>query len=173
MKLNVKRHVVVQPLDKSIRLIPLTQGQNAIVNASRYEFLMQWNWYAVWNIYTRTYYAVRVVGDKAVFMHNAVMGKTGVLHDHRNKNTLDNRMENLRECTVSQNGANRDKQVRNTTGYKGVFKNHSKWIARITVMNKRFHLGNFSNKESAARAYDAAALVHFGEFARLNFPVDH
>lgn len=43
-------------------------------------------------------------------------------------------------------------------------------MARIVVDGKKLYLGQFSDPEDAARAYDAAADQHFGEFARLNFP---
>lgn len=44
MKRHVKRHEVVQPLNESYRLIPLTQGQNAIVDVNDFGRLSKWNW---------------------------------------------------------------------------------------------------------------------------------
>jgi hypothetical protein len=165
-----RRHPVFQPQDTSIKLIPLTQGLNAIVDASDYYELSQWSWYATLNVCTRTYYAVRWDNGRGVYMQNQIMGGKG--NDHRNKNTLDNRRSNLRKCTSSQNGANRGKNRNNSTGYKGVFKatEGSTFMARITVNRKPIYLGSFRDKESAARAYDTAAVANFGEFAHLNFP---
>ena len=44
MKIPVERHAVQQPADESVKLIPLTKGLNAIVDAHNYDWLMQWNW---------------------------------------------------------------------------------------------------------------------------------
>jgi heme oxygenase len=53
----------------------------------------------------------------------------------------------------------------------GTNKTARRWRAYITVNDKYKHLGHFTNTEDAARAYDGAAITHFGEFARLNFPL--
>ena len=47
-----------------------------------------------------------------------------------------------------------------------------RWLALIRINGKTTYLGYFDTREDAARAYDAAAREHFGEFAWLNFPDD-
>jgi hypothetical protein len=81
----------------------------------------------------------------------------------------DNRIENLREATNAQNGANQGKPSTNTSGYKGVHwdKCNKKWVAQIRVNRKATHLGYFTNIEDAAATYQAAARQYFGEFAHL------
>ena len=100
----------------------------------------------------------------------------GVVVDHRNRNTLDNRIENLRAATKSQNQYNRLSQPRARSGYKGVsyHKGTGRWVARISADRIARHLGYFDSPEAAGKAYDVAAIELHGEFARLNFsPENH
>lgn len=103
-------------------------------------------------------------------MHNLVMGsKEGLIVDHVNGNGCDNRKENLRFCTESDNCKNRH----NTWGksiYKGVSweKRYHTWISRIYVNHKSIYLGSFKDEIDAAKVYNKAAAEYFGEFARLN-----
>ena len=95
--------------------------------------------------------------------------------DHRDGNGLNNRHTNLRPATDSQNQANKRKPKNGVTpSFKGVFWHgrDMKWAARIRVNGKRKYLGYFHSEVEAARAYDAVALLHFGEFAKLNFPLE-
>ena len=88
--------------------------------------------------------------------------------DHINNDSLDNRIENLREATQSQNCANQIVKKNNTSGYKGVRyrQDIQKWNATITVNRKSISLGCFVNKDDAAKAYAVGAKKYFGEFAR-------
>src|SRR5271157_1434079 len=90
--------------------------------------------------------------------------------DHRDGNGLNNQRRNLRKATKSQNGQNRDKQANNTSGFKGVswHSASNRWVAQITIDKKRTHLGLFVDKEKAACAYNKAAKLHYGSFAKLN-----
>lgn len=92
--------------------------------------------------------------------------------DHRNKDRRDNRFVNLREATGSQNLRNRGKPKNNTSGFKGVSWNSGRhaWLATIHDGAKNKNLGYFATRESAAKAYDRAALRYHGEFASINFP---
>ena len=91
--------------------------------------------------------------------------------DHINHNRLDNRIENLRECSHLQNLMNVPKRARNKSGYKGVsWHQNNCWVAHITLYKKNIYLGSFVNIIDAAKAYDVAATKHFGEFAYRNFP---
>lgn len=108
-------------------------------------------------------------------LHQLILGPPpdGHLIDHRNGNGLDNRRRNLRFANNSQNMANaRKSSVPKSSRFKGVHwhKCAKKWCAAVVHHGRRKHLGLFAVEEDAARAYDKAALEHFGEFARLNFP---
>jgi hypothetical protein len=98
----------------------------------------------------------------------------GKFVDHRNLNKLDNRRQNLRIATRSQNGMNRRAMSNNELGIKGVSRDKNKkgktplFVARITVEGKTRRLGYFRTTEEAAAAYAAAARELHGEFHRLN-----
>ena len=86
--------------------------------------------------------------------------------DHINHNTLDNRKENLRICTVSQNGMNQKLSSRNKSGVKGVSfhtKSH-KWRATITVNKKQIELGEFDDIQDAINARKEAEIKYFDEY---------
>lgn len=117
-----------------------------------------------------TYYAKagQHSGGDQVYMHTLIAGAAQT--DHIDGNGLNNRRDNLRAASASQNGANRRVQVNNTSGYCGVYwrKDGQKWCAKIEVEQRSIHLGYFTDKHDAARAYNAAATKNFGDFARLN-----
>lgn len=115
----------------------------------------------------------RLNGKRATaLMHREIIGQipNGMCVDHINGNTLDNRRCNLRLVTLAQNSAYQSIRSDNTSGFKGVtyHKHHKKWNAHISKNGSQVSLGYFRNKEEAARAYDAAAIVHYGEFALTN-----
>jgi len=76
--------------------------------------------------------------------------------DHRNLQRDDNRIANLREATASQNRQNTRVQKNNTSGFKGVTRNGSRWAAEIMVDGARIRLGRFDTPEQASAAYIAA-----------------
>jgi hypothetical protein len=90
--------------------------------------------------------------------------------DHENRTRYDNRLENLRPANRSQNMGNIAPNARNTSGYRGVSwcKSKRRWAAYINRENRKVHLGRHSTAEDAARAYNVAAMSHFGAFAVLN-----
>lgn len=86
--------------------------------------------------------------------------------DHKNCVGDDNRLSNLRPASRSQNIAN--SRSRSAGGLKGTYfnKKRGRWQARISVNGRDFHLGCFGAPDAAHAAYAAAAIRHFGEFAR-------
>lgn len=87
--------------------------------------------------------------------------------DHINRNTIDNRIENLREATHSQNCMNKNLYKSNTSGVKGVsfHKKTNKWAAGIRLNGKWKHLGLFDEIEKASMARFNAEKIYYGEFS--------
>jgi hypothetical protein len=87
--------------------------------------------------------------------------------DHRDRDVSNNRWNNLRLATRSQNNANRRRPRHNRSGYKGVYlcRESGKWRAKITVNRRVIYRGRFDTPQAAHAAYVAAARKHYGEFA--------
>ena len=117
-------------------------------------------------------YAFTHINQKTITLHKVlIQDSTGKEVDHIDRNPLNNVRSNLRLCSRTQNQQNRGVFKNNKCGYKGVYFDSRKqrWRARITVNKRRISLGSYESKEEAAKAYDAAAITHFKEFAAPNF----
>lgn len=104
-------------------------------------------------------------------MHRFIMkAQSGQTIDHINGNTLDNRKQNLRFCTQSENSYNSKSRSRSSSKYKGVTfdKSRRKWLVYITVNKKRFYIGAFTCEDAAANAYNHFAEKYHLDFAYLN-----
>lgn len=88
--------------------------------------------------------------------------------DHRDLNRKNNRWENIRSATRSQNNANQSVRKDNKSGYKGVSLKAGKWWAQICVRGERRSLGRFATLEEAVMIYRRAVSDEFGEFARVD-----
>lgn len=169
-----------------MKTIQLIQGQVALVDDEDFERLNQWKWHCLKR--GKTFYAARSISlgekQKRYWMHREILNTfSGFEIDHKNKNGLDNRKENLRICTTAENQWNSNRRIDNTSGFKGVHwmngkfykgKQYTgKWYARIRFNGQRIYLGLFLNKIDAAKAYDRKAQELFGEFACLNFEAQH
>lgn len=153
--------------------IPLTKGFVALVDDEDYERVTsagRWRALPNSNNENRVYAVHDGARGKTVRLHNFLTGWP--LTDHINGNSLDNRRVNLRPATKSQNGANRVIGVNNASGFKGVHLDRNRWRAVVRLDGRLVSLGYHPTAEDAARAYDAAALEHFGEFACVNFPIN-
>ena len=86
--------------------------------------------------------------------------------DHSNGVRSDNRWENLRPATKLQNNINTSLLCRNTSGFKGVYKQGegNKWVSQIRFNGQKYHLGVFDSPEEAHEAYKKAADKYHGEF---------
>lgn len=87
--------------------------------------------------------------------------------DHKDRDRDNNKFDNLRNATVSQNAANCEIRRDNTSGFKGVSwnKNAGKWIASIQCQGVYKYLGLYLTVEEAHLAYCLAAKDLFREFS--------
>lgn len=110
------------------------------------------------------------VGGRYYFVHRVVFlycyERWPIQIDHVDKDKTNNRLENLRECSYSQNNAHRGLMRNNTSGLKGVSQRSGsvKWVAQVGYDI----IGRFDTRLEAARAYDAVTIERYGPFAVTN-----
>jgi hypothetical protein len=162
------------------RRIFLGDGIYTIVDEDVFYRLSHYKWHLK-GCKANKFYAIADVKigpgrTRVVSLHREIMNNPkGFIVDHLNNNSLDNRKDNLRPATRSQNRQNAPKRKKNASSqFLGVsfHKEEKKYRARISIKGKRIHLGKFDNEIDAAKAYDAAARKYYGEHARVNFPED-
>ena len=164
----------------SMKEIYLRSGEIALVDDEDYEYLNQWEWVGAKNRPRAETYVVRYKwvsekkGNDCIRMHRVIMNTPVNLQvDHIDHNGLNNQKSNLRNCTQSQNQANRT--TYGSSKYLGVHKYNfgSKkgwYVAHIKKEGKYFSLGYFKTEKEAAMVRDKKAIELYGEFAKLNFP---
>lgn len=138
-------------------------GLMCLVDDEDYTYLSEYRWY----IYPKRYaHCFTLARD----MHKLIAERMGLVGriDHRNRDKLDNRRENLRLATQSQNMANFGPTSRNSSGYRGVNRVHGRWAATLIHGEQKWRLGLFETPEEAAVAYDIKAMEIHGEFAYRN-----
>lgn len=111
------------------------------------------------------------VDKKAYYVHRIcyylATGKQPIILDHINHDVADNRISNLRNCTIEENNRNRVMHSTNTSGVKGVYKHSScnGWVAQINLKNKTISLGLFKKFNDAVKARLQAEKKHYKDFA--------
>lgn len=142
-----------------MKKIKLTKGKYALVDNEDYEKMSAFSWRAAKHGYT--FYGERTTlkneGRRTTKMlHREIMETHKDLEvDHINGNGLDNRKQNLRNCTGSANQMNRTNVGKNnTTGVTGVFfdKKWGKYFSKIKIVGKQFYISYFDNKKAAKKS---------------------
>jgi len=118
------------------------------------------------------YFICNYKKNKQVLLHRIIMNAiyyNGMVVDHIDGNTLNNKKSNLRLCHQYGNAENQKISKRNTSGYKGVSWSslYNKWVSKIHCRNKYHFLGYFNDPEQAYKAYCEASIKYHGEFSRL------
>lgn len=113
-------------------------------------------------------------GKSNMYLHRLIMSKyfniENKMIDHKNRNKLDNRKENLRICTISENNRNSSMCKNNKSGIIGVSKYYEtkkgiKWRACIKIKGKTIQLLNSYNFQDCVMARLKAEKEYYGEFA--------
>jgi hypothetical protein len=121
-----------------------------------------------WMMNSRGYWYANING-RLISMHDLILNSKNI--DHKNRAKYDNRKENLRSCSNSENNFNKKKMKGNyTSKYKGVCwdKSRNRWLGSIRVNRKLIRLGSFILEVDAAKAYNDAVLKYCPEFGVLN-----
>lgn len=140
--------------------IKTKKGEISIVDDEVHEIAKNHKWRLV------SRYLATTINGKTLYLHHLVIGQplNGLVVDHINRNRFDNRKENLRICTQSENRMNSVIAKHNSTGFKGVVKRASGYTATIS----KKHLGYFKTAEEAGKAYNEESKKLYGEYAFPN-----
>jgi hypothetical protein len=174
--------MIPENIEKSWCWLTLSDGMRVMVDNEDLPRLEQFKWVCrktsnrneqvvsmVWNgkiSKIHTQYLPRVIMD---------VGK-GYIVNRKDPEILDFRKSNLIVCTRKEKERMRGKtKIETTSKYKGVSwrKDRNMWSANICVNDHRMYLGLYILETDAARAYNAAAKKHFGNFAYQNELPDH
>jgi len=154
-----------------MKTIKLSDGASAIIDDEDFERVSQFNWHHDPHGagYARRNIKLPDGRWSTQYLHRFIINaEGGVYVDHKSGDSLDNRKENLRPATMSQNLHNCGLRKTNTSGVRGVIwcKREQNWRAEIMSDGKRKRLGQFKEKADAAAAYAAADKELHGEFSK-------
>jgi hypothetical protein len=167
---------------QGVRTVQLGKGKSTLVDEADWLIVSQLTWYAVRSdrkpaTGPEHWYARHSISKtpgqpmRCIYLHrHLIAAPTGMHVDHRNGDGLDNRRENIRLCTKTENKRN----VRTSWGaskFKGVCfdKTRGTWKAHLMSKDRRrIHIGRFPTEIEAAQAYDEAVIREYGEFACTN-----
>lgn len=151
-----------------------SNGESFIFDKEDYEIATSYTWCISGNKEGKQYVVARGPEGKIILFSRMILGAgDNEVVDHINGDTLNNRRLNLRKSDIAQNSRNTKLRSDNSSGYKGVgyLPESGRYRAYIGYKGKTIYLGHYDNAEEAARAYDTAARLYFGEYACLNFPL--
>ena len=139
----------IELYDKSYNVVALTMIDTEDVDKVKYsKWRLNCNGYVI---------STNKFDGKTTFLHRRILNNTNQFVDHINGNVLDNRKQNLRLVTKSQNQMN--------VNYKGVSKTkNDKHYAHIKIKGKAINLGVYVDEEDALYARYFAEKLLFKEY---------
>jgi hypothetical protein len=155
--------------------LPISKGLKTKIDVESYEMLkknnlLKWNAQKCGNRFYASKNKTINGKDTKIYLHRFIMNaQPGLVVDHINRDSPDNTISNLRLCYHRDN--QRNKGGTKATGFKGTTKckRSASWSAQITIGKHHATLGRYEREEDAAKVYDLAAVLLFGEFALPNF----
>ncbi len=144
-----------------------------IISPELAPIILEYDWYLSKSGYPTTYKSPdkkHHFGRSGLKMHQLIYQRVpkGYVVDHINRNRLDNRVENLRVCTIAENNYNRTKPKNGNNTYKGVQETANGWRASISKEGQTYTM-NAPTEIQAAKLYDIMAEEIHGEYAAKNF----
>lgn len=153
--------------------VPLSKGMVALISPQDAELVLQAKWHVIGSAWLWYAYTTNHPNHQGrIAMHNLIVQPPpGLEVDHKNRNGLDNRRENLRIVTPVENQWNKGKKNRASSRFRGVTKVMRSWVAYATISSRQVRLGTFRDEVAAAIEHDIAILPERGVFAQTNFPM--
>ena len=159
--------------DGKTAYVKLTQGQVTLVDVEDLEKIGEYRWCASWNAQKGNYYvSTSIISENgkrtSLMLHRLLKNpERGMVVDHINNDTRDNRKENLRVCTVSQNAMNKSIGKNNTSGHKGVtLLPNGKFYASTKVDGNTVCIGTYDTYDDAVYNQELVSKKLHGEFFR-------
>jgi hypothetical protein len=148
-----------------MKKVKTVDGYDILVDDDKFDEINMYEWK------TRVTHNGRRYAYRMVNLAREIIGLEDkkLVVDHINGNSLDNRIENLREATRSENTWNSVRKTKNRTGYTGVTSTRNKWVATIKNNGKKIHVGTFKTPEEASCARESIAKTLRGEFYKSYF----
>ena len=141
---------------------------SVVVDSSSVDKLRQYKWCLSSKKYAVTYIREYGKRESRISMHQMLLPvEKGFWVDHIDRNKLNNRLENLRRVSYSQNRINCNLRRDSNSGVTGVSydKMLNRWRAHIGINGEKHKLGTYVDKDGAVRARLTAEVEYFGEFA--------
>lgn len=145
--------------------------QHVVIDAADVDLVLARRWSAIKNRCGTYYFTCALPGRRTAYLHK-VLGRVpdGMLGDHRDGDTHNNRRANIRAAFGALNNANMKKASDKGSRYKGVWRDHNSWCTELRLNGRRVFRHNCTSELRAALIYDIIARLLFGEFACVNFP---
>jgi hypothetical protein len=152
--MNTKRKKCIPTELDGYLLMKTSCGYEYYIDKCDYETIESYTWHKHKDGYLRTRYDVIDGKNKYILLHNLILGRFDASFDdvdHINRLPYDNRRENLRVVSHSENMKNISKKSNSKHEIMGISysKNEKKWKAYITYNEEKMNLGTYAKKEDA------------------------